>query len=66
MLCCNFCNVVFHLSCLRPKLREPPEGDWQCPYCVEDEKFLALPEAERATVMSAAVDEKPKSATTVA
>ena len=38
LLCCDFCNLVFHLHCLDPPLTEAPEGDWACPECVIEAK----------------------------
>ena len=34
LLCCSTCTLVFHLDCVRPKLKELPDGDWSCAYCV--------------------------------
>jgi hypothetical protein len=36
VLCCDFCNLVFHMKCLNPPLTEEPEGEWGCPVCTED------------------------------
>ncbi|CAM9267447.1 unnamed protein product, partial [Scytosiphon promiscuus] len=33
LLCCDFCNVVYHLHCVTPKLAEPPNELWLCPAC---------------------------------
>uniref|UniRef100_A0AC35TG05 DNA helicase n=1 Tax=Rhabditophanes sp. KR3021 TaxID=114890 RepID=A0AC35TG05_9BILA len=33
LLLCDFCPQTYHLSCLTPKLKEAPEGDWMCPAC---------------------------------
>jgi len=33
LLCCDKCTLVFHLQCVRPKLKEVPPGDWMCAYC---------------------------------
>eukprot|EP00941_MAST-03F_sp_MAST-3F-sp1_P003416 g3416.t1 len=38
LLCCDNCNLVYHLGCLPVPLNEIPEGDWLCPDCAEDEK----------------------------
>ena len=35
VICCDTCNLVFHLDCTRPKLPGLPEGHWSCAYCVE-------------------------------
>jgi len=34
LLCCSTCNLVFHLSCTRPKLTEMPADDWSCAFCI--------------------------------
>ena len=34
LLCCDYCNLVFHLRCLG--LAEAPEGLWRCPECAAD------------------------------
>ena len=36
LLCCDGCNVPYHLECLTPPLEEVPEGDWYCPRCIKD------------------------------
>jgi hypothetical protein len=36
VLCCDFCNVVYHMGCLTPKLSVLPEGKWGCPVCVQE------------------------------
>lgn len=36
LLCCDTCSLVFHTKCLRPELKEIPEGDWSCQFCVMD------------------------------
>ena len=47
LLCCDFCNLVFHLDCLDPPLAAVPEGDWACPECVaENEAGAAAAEAK--------------------
>ncbi|KAL3777497.1 hypothetical protein ACHAW5_000563 [Stephanodiscus triporus] len=33
VLCCATCNLVFHVHCARPKLKEEPPDDWKCAYC---------------------------------
>ena len=33
MLVCDHCNKGYHMSCLKPPLKEVPEGDWYCPIC---------------------------------
>lgn len=34
LLCCDACNLVFHLQCLKPSLHKIPPGEWLCPACV--------------------------------
>lgn len=33
MIECDDCLGGFHLKCLKPPLREVPEGDWVCTFC---------------------------------
>ena len=33
LLCCDQCNLVYHMSCLDPPLKRLPKGDWFCPEC---------------------------------
>lgn len=32
---CDHCDAEFHLACACPPLRDIPEGDWFCGFCVE-------------------------------
>ncbi|XP_055615742.1 bromodomain adjacent to zinc finger domain protein 1A [Toxorhynchites rutilus septentrionalis] len=32
-LLCDECNRACHMYCLKPKLKQVPEGDWFCPKC---------------------------------
>jgi hypothetical protein len=34
LICCDSCPKAFHLSCLPPRMRDIPEGQWACPHCV--------------------------------
>lgn len=34
LLCCSTCNLVFHLSCHRPILKQEPPDNWSCAYCI--------------------------------
>lgn len=36
LILCDFCNVVYHLSCLEPPLAEAPAGLWRCPQCAAE------------------------------
>ena len=33
LLCCDFCPLAYHLSCLTPPMDRIPDGDWRCPRC---------------------------------
>jgi hypothetical protein len=33
LLCCDQCNLVYHMSCLDPPLKRLPKGDWFCAEC---------------------------------
>lgn len=32
MICCSTCNLVFHLECTRPHVKDPPDN-WSCAHC---------------------------------
>lgn len=36
LLCCSTCNLVFHTTCVRPKLTKEPDDDWRCAYCLAE------------------------------
>lgn len=36
LMCCDTCTIVFHLKCIRPKMKFVPKGVWSCAYCVLD------------------------------
>lgn len=40
LLICDGCDLSYHTTCLRPPLKEVPDGEWHCDYCL-DEKLLA-------------------------
>ena len=40
VLCCDTCNLVFHLECVRPKMPEIPDGQWSCSYCIFEVKII--------------------------
>ncbi|KAK2641108.1 hypothetical protein Ddye_022871 [Dipteronia dyeriana] len=46
MIECDDCLGGFHLKCLKPPLREVPEGDWVCTFCEarKSGKEIELPE----------------------
>lgn len=37
LICCDSCSLVFHLTCIRPKIDEVPKGRWSCAYCIVDD-----------------------------
>ena len=37
LVCCDTCSLVFHITCIRPKITEVPKGRWSCVYCVVDD-----------------------------
>ena len=38
IICCDYCNVVYHGRCLAPPLSRPPLGRWRCPACAEESR----------------------------
>ncbi len=40
LLCCDYCNLVYHLGCLTPPLETPPSGKWSCPVCTKMDNQL--------------------------
>ena len=42
LLCCDTCTLVFHVSCVRPKLSAVPNGSWSCPHCVVEVRCLSF------------------------
>jgi len=38
LLCCDFCNLVYHTHCLSPPLIDIPEGKWACPMCSKEKQ----------------------------
>jgi hypothetical protein len=34
LVLCDKCDAEYHISCLRPRVREVPKGEWFCPMCV--------------------------------
>ncbi|KAL7523931.1 hypothetical protein ACHAXR_001595, partial [Thalassiosira sp. AJA248-18] len=39
LLCCDKCNLVYHIGCHRPPLDRVPLFKWACSYCVKDDIF---------------------------
>ena len=44
LLCCETCNLVFHLHCIRPKLK----GDWSCAFIIRIIKNVKNAEKAKA------------------
>ncbi|WRX33055.1 Bromo adjacent homology (BAH) domain - like 10 [Theobroma cacao] len=46
MIECDDCLGGFHLKCLKPPLKEVPEGDWVCGFCQAQKlgKYVEFPE----------------------
>ena len=42
LICCDTCTIVFHLKCIRPKMKVVPKGVWSCAYCVIDVSFFLM------------------------
>jgi zinc finger protein ubi-d4 len=42
LLFCDDCDRGYHMYCLKPPIKEPPEGSWSCGLCVE--RFHKKPE----------------------
>ena len=40
LMCCDTCTIVFHLKCIRPKMKAVPKGVWSCAYCVLDVSYF--------------------------
>lgn len=40
LLCCDTCNLVFHLFCLKPRMMAIPKGQWSCVYCIIEVSFF--------------------------
>ena len=40
LMCCDTCTIVFHLKCIRPKIKVVPKGVWSCAYCVLDVSYF--------------------------
>lgn len=33
LLCCDSCPSSYHIHCLKPPLKQIPDGSWRCPRC---------------------------------
>ena len=40
LICCDFCPESYHLNCVEPPLDQIPEGDWKCPRCAVNDRFI--------------------------
>lgn len=49
LLECERCEHPYHLQCLDPPLDAVPEGEWQCPVCVEDGEASEDADAQAAS-----------------
>ncbi|KAJ7982065.1 protein CHROMATIN REMODELING 4 [Quillaja saponaria] len=37
LICCDTCPSTYHIQCLDPPVETVPEGNWQCPNCLDDD-----------------------------
>lgn len=60
MIECDDCLNGFHLKCLKPPLKEVPEGDWTCNYCKarKSGKVLEFPEPPKGKKRARTAREK--------
>ncbi|XP_011080287.1 origin of replication complex subunit 1A [Sesamum indicum] len=60
MIECDDCLNGFHLTCLKPPLKEVPEGDWICNYCEarRSGKLLEFPEPPKGKKRARTAREK--------
>lgn len=58
-LLCDDCNRACHMYCLKPKLKQVPEGDWYCPKCRPDDyKRKRQPKKRQVFVEEEPVEEE--------
>lgn len=58
-LLCDECNRACHMYCLKPKLKQVPEGDWFCPKCrPEDYKRKRQPKKREVFVEEEPVEDE--------
>ena len=57
LLICDGCEACWHTYCLNPPLKEIPNGDFYCPFCIqnmkliqEEDKKQALNKAKKVTL----------------
>ena len=59
LLCCDFCSLSFHLSCLGLASFPLDDVDWSCPFCTKgiapDEQIVGMPEPTTKRRKTAAV-----------
>lgn len=46
---CDECNYGYHMSCLKPPLKDLPDEDWYCPSCKRDPQDVVAPGAAKQT-----------------
>ena len=44
LVVCDGCELAYHFECLKPAIKDVPEGEWNCDYCL-DEKLMAARDA---------------------
>ena len=44
LVVCDGCELAYHFECLKPAIKDVPEGEWSCDYCL-DEKLMAARDA---------------------
>ncbi|KAG8955769.1 hypothetical protein FRC03_011085 [Tulasnella sp. 419] len=62
MLFCDKCDRGWHTYCLDPPLSKPPEGDWVCPMCQNQDVKLKdppLPSVRRPKSKKTSADPQP-------
>ncbi|XP_033127770.1 zinc finger protein ubi-d4-like isoform X1 [Anneissia japonica] len=46
LLFCDDCDRGYHMYCLSPPMSAPPEGNWSCSLCLQQEKEGSVPGVE--------------------
>ncbi|XP_076370045.1 PHD finger protein 21A-like isoform X2 [Tachypleus tridentatus] len=49
LLMCDTCNLVFHLTCLKPPLLTVPVGSWSCPQCQPSQSDMNVEKSSVST-----------------
>ena len=44
LLCCDFCERVYHPHCLSPQITSQPQDYWMCPQCISktDQRTITI------------------------